>query len=66
MKIANTPGMAGAALLVILQTPRREMPDIIIPARERVGSCGLYFEPEALNIAALSLLSSIANAPRKS
>ncbi len=34
-KIANTPGMTGAALNVILQTPHRNMPDFIIPARER-------------------------------
>ncbi len=35
--IANTPGMTGAALLVILQTPHEEMPDLIIPAKEKAG-----------------------------
>lgn len=34
-KIANTPGMTGAALLVILQTPHRDMPDLIIPAKDK-------------------------------
>ena len=34
-KIANTPGMTGAALLVILQTPHRNMPDLIIPAKDK-------------------------------
>ncbi len=34
-RIANTPGMTGAALLVILQTAHREMPDLIIPAKEK-------------------------------
>ncbi len=34
-KIANTPGMTGAALYVILQTPHRDMPDLIIPAKEK-------------------------------
>jgi mono/diheme cytochrome c family protein len=34
-KIANTPGVTGAALLVILQTPHREMPDLIIPAKDK-------------------------------
>ncbi len=34
-KIANTPGMTGAALFVILQTPHRDMPDFIIPAKDK-------------------------------
>jgi mono/diheme cytochrome c family protein len=34
-KIANTPGMTGAALLVILQSTHQEMPDFIIPAKEK-------------------------------
>jgi mono/diheme cytochrome c family protein len=34
-KIASTPGVTGTALFVILQTPHREMPDLIIPAKER-------------------------------
>ena len=34
-KIANTPGMTGAALFVILQTPHRDMPDLIIPAKDK-------------------------------
>ncbi len=34
-KIANTPGMTGAALFVILQTPHRNMPDFIIPAKDK-------------------------------
>lgn len=34
-KIANTPGITGAALFVILQTPHRNMPDFIIPAKEK-------------------------------
>jgi mono/diheme cytochrome c family protein len=34
-KIANAPGMTGAALNVILQTPHRDMPDFIIPDAER-------------------------------
>jgi mono/diheme cytochrome c family protein len=34
-KIASTPGVTGAALFVILQTPHREMPDLIIPAKEK-------------------------------
>ncbi|MBI4723517.1 MAG: cytochrome C [Rhodomicrobium sp.] len=34
-KIANTPGMTGAALALILRTPHREMPDLIIPAKEK-------------------------------
>ncbi|MGO8952584.1 MAG: c-type cytochrome [Rhodomicrobium sp.] len=33
--IANTPGMTGAALYVILQTPHREMPDLIPSAKEK-------------------------------
>ncbi len=34
-KIANTPGMTGAALFVILQTPHKDMPDFIIPAKDK-------------------------------
>ena len=34
-KIAGTPGMTGAALNVVLQTPHRDMPDLIIPAKDR-------------------------------
>ena len=34
-KIANTSGMTGAALFVILQTPHRDMPDFIIPANDK-------------------------------
>jgi mono/diheme cytochrome c family protein len=34
-KIASTPGVTGTALFVILQTPHREMPDLIIPAKEK-------------------------------
>jgi mono/diheme cytochrome c family protein len=34
-KIAATPGMTGAALNVILQTPHRDMPDFIIPAKDK-------------------------------
>ncbi len=34
-KIANTSGMTGTALYVILQTPHRDMPDLIIPAKEK-------------------------------
>jgi len=34
-KIASTPGMTGAALFVILQTPHRDMPDFIIPAKDK-------------------------------
>ena len=34
-KIANTPGMTGAALFVILQTPHTDMPDLIIPAKDK-------------------------------
>jgi cytochrome c len=34
-KIAGTPGMTRAALLVILQTPHRDMPDLIIPAKDK-------------------------------
>ncbi len=34
-KIANTPGMTGAALFVILQTPHQDMPDFIIPAKDK-------------------------------
>ncbi|MGO9172706.1 MAG: cytochrome C [Rhodomicrobium sp.] len=33
--IAGTPGMTGAALLVILQTPHQEMPDLILTAKEK-------------------------------
>ncbi len=34
-KIASTPGITGAALFVILQTPHRNMPDFIIPAKDK-------------------------------
>ena len=34
-KIANTIGMTETALFVILQTPHREMPDLIIPAKDK-------------------------------
>ncbi len=34
-KIANTPGITGAALNVILSTPHRNMPDFIIPAKDK-------------------------------
>jgi len=34
-KIASTPGITGAALFVILQTPHRDMPDLIIPAKDK-------------------------------
>jgi mono/diheme cytochrome c family protein len=34
-KIASTSGMTGAALFVILQTPHRDMPDLIIPAKDK-------------------------------
>ena len=34
-KIASTPGVTGTALYVILQTPHREMPGFIIPARDQ-------------------------------
>ncbi len=34
-KIASTPGMTGATLFVILQTPHRDMPDLIIPAKDK-------------------------------
>jgi hypothetical protein len=34
-KIANTPGITGAALYVILQNTHRKMPDFIIPAKEK-------------------------------
>jgi len=34
-KIAATPGMTGAALNVILQTSHSDMPDLIIPAKDR-------------------------------
>jgi len=36
-KIANTPGMTGAALHKILQTAHREMPDLVIPQKEKAG-----------------------------
>ena len=29
--------MTGAALFVILQTPHRDMPDLIIPAKEKAN-----------------------------
>jgi hypothetical protein len=34
-RIANTPGMTGAALYVILQNPHRKMPDLIIQAKDK-------------------------------
>ncbi len=34
-KIANTSGMTGTALFVILQTPHRDMPNLIIPPKEK-------------------------------
>ncbi len=34
-KIASSPGITGAALFVILQTPHRDMPDLIIPAKDK-------------------------------
>jgi mono/diheme cytochrome c family protein len=34
-KIAATPGITGTALFVILQTPHRDMPDFIIPAKDK-------------------------------
>ena len=34
-KIAHTPGVTGAALNVILQTTHRDMPDLIIPAKDK-------------------------------
>jgi hypothetical protein len=36
-RIANTPGMTGAALMVFLQTPHRAMPDLIVPEKEKPG-----------------------------
>ncbi len=36
-RIANTSGMTGAALLVILQTSHRDMPDFIVPEKEKAG-----------------------------
>jgi mono/diheme cytochrome c family protein len=33
--IAGTSGMTGAALRVILQTPHRQMPDLMIPPKEK-------------------------------
>ncbi len=36
-RIANTPGITGAALLVIFQTVHRDMPDLIIPQKEKPG-----------------------------
>jgi mono/diheme cytochrome c family protein len=33
--IANTEGMSGTALNVALQTPHREMPNLMLPPRER-------------------------------
>lgn len=36
-KIANTPGMTGAALHKILQSAHRKMPDLIIPQKEKAG-----------------------------
>ena len=34
-KIASTPGVTGTALFVILQTSHQEMPNLIIPAKEK-------------------------------
>ncbi len=34
-QIANSPGMTGAALVVILQTPHRQMPDLIVPSKDK-------------------------------
>jgi mono/diheme cytochrome c family protein len=34
-QIANSPGITGAALNVILSTPHRDMPDLIIPAKDK-------------------------------
>ena len=34
-KLQRTPGMTEAALFVILQTPHRDMPDFIIPAKDK-------------------------------
>ena len=34
-KIASTPGVTGTALFVMLQTPHRDMPDFIIPAKDK-------------------------------
>jgi mono/diheme cytochrome c family protein len=34
-KIANTPGITGAALYVILQNTHRKMPDLIIPPKDK-------------------------------
>jgi mono/diheme cytochrome c family protein len=36
-KIASTPGMTGAALHKILQSAHREMPDLIVPQKEKAG-----------------------------
>ena len=35
VKIANAEGITGAALFVILQTPHRNMPDFIIPTKDK-------------------------------
>ena len=34
-KLASTPEITGAALVVMLQTPHRDMPDFIIPAKDK-------------------------------
>jgi mono/diheme cytochrome c family protein len=34
-KIASTLGITGAALNVILSTPHRDMPDFVIPAKDK-------------------------------
>lgn len=34
-QVANSPGITGAALNVILSTPHRNMPDFIIPAKDK-------------------------------
>jgi|SRR5271165_5154683 len=34
-KIATTPGMTGAALFSFLQTPHFQMPDLIIPEKDK-------------------------------
>lgn len=33
--VANSPGITGVALNVILSTPHRDMPDFIIPAKDK-------------------------------
>jgi hypothetical protein len=34
-QVANSSGITGAALNVILSTPHRDMPDFIIPAKDK-------------------------------